>query len=107
MPGELVETARAVGEAFTTAEAQVALDLAAFHQPHEETITTLLHLRVHERLKTPDQQQRIQEAFERDLSAAFPMAAAGATTAVADRIVAEVVWHPRSVEAKTGGDFAL
>src|SRR5687767_13459709 len=79
----------------------------AFPAADEEQITTLFQEKLQEFLSVASQQGEIAQAFASDLHNAGVPPLNDDAFQMARGIIAEVSWHPRHVETKTGGDFGL
>src|SRR5947209_380677 len=79
----------------------------AFPGAGEEQITTLFQEKLQIVLSAASQQGEIAKAFAVDLEGAGVPKDDGGSVQMACGIIAEVSWHPRHVERKTGGDFGL
>jgi hypothetical protein len=101
-------TVAVVTRCIEVAEAGVQAEVAAaYPDAGEEQITTLLQGSVHRSLAIASGRGEIASAFREDLEAAGVSTFDGSASRAAHGLIAEVSWHPRSVEGITGGDFGL
>lgn len=108
MPIHIQKTLDVVCRHVTTAEEKVRHSVRdAFPAADEEQITTLFQEKLHEDLSVASQQGEIAHAFATDLQNAGVPRFNDEAFQMARGIIAEVSWHPRHVERKSGGDFGL
>jgi hypothetical protein len=80
---------------------------ASFPEAGEEQITTLFQGALTEELSRASASNEIATAFAKDLRASGASLPEVDTYSISQGLIARVSWHPRHVEARTGGDFGL
>lgn len=104
----LLNMSKSVGRAFVVAEQRLKATLEhKFRNAGEEAITILFHYHLYDVFADRAIQVEIEDAFRKDVQGAFPDATFMALQEVSRGLRVRVVWHSRTVEAKTGGDFGL
>ena len=102
-------TLEVISDAWIVAEDSLRIVIDE-HSPdaNEEEITTLFQQELSKALKTASYNRKIERAYAKDLSVSFPrLSTEPDFESIAQGLIAEITFHDRSTEAKTGGDFGI
>ncbi len=109
IPLKLTKTTQAVSDCWIEAEGKLREQIkCAFPHAHENDVTVLFQVELAGSLRLASECGRFQRALLEDLERTHPTAKSNNQFAdIAKGLVAEVRFHDRTTEAKSGGDFGL
>lgn len=96
-----------IADCWMSAEKGVRETAWQYPDKGEEFITDLLNSDLEREFQKASNNRLVEQAFLRDLEDAFPSITNESLSKVALGLIATVSFHPRHVEAKTGGDLGI
>lgn len=98
---------KVIADRWMAAEKSVRETAMHYRDKGEEFITELLNGDLEQEFQKASNSRLVEQAFLRDLEDAFPSVTGESLSKVALGLIATVSFHPRHIEAKTGGDLGV
>lgn len=104
---QIPETLKIISNCWVNAELKVLEYSADLPSSYEETITELLYRELKINLKNATKEKLLEKAFCSDLKKVNKNLSTNDLRGLIKGFGAKIIYHPRSVEEKTGGDMGL